>query len=137
MTAASVVPLTSRVNSTRPVASTATNGAPRGGSARIFGHRERQHQGQRAPQAAPGDGELVDGADRLGEPREAEQRQEQEQHREPRGEGRDDQHGDQHRGRASRMSNSSFGTRIEASRKTSECAQKAICSQRSVRNDQL
>ncbi len=61
----------------------------------IFGHRERQHQGERAPQAPPGDGELVDGADRLGESREAKERHQEEEHREPRGEGRGDQQGDQ------------------------------------------
>ena len=91
-----VVPLTRRVNSTRPVASTATKWRISGGRSGIFGDRERQHQGQRAPQAPPGDGELVDGADRLGEPREAEERQQEEEHREPRGEGRGDQHRDQH-----------------------------------------
>ena len=78
--ARSVVPLTSSVNSTRPVASTATKRCTSGGSAGFSVTAERQHQGQRAAQAAPGDGELVGGADRLGEPREAQQRQEQEQH---------------------------------------------------------
>ncbi len=57
----------------------------------IFGHGERQDQGERPPQAAPGDGELVDGADRLGEPREAQEWHEEEEHRKPRGEGRGDQ----------------------------------------------
>ncbi len=35
------------------------------------------------------------------------------------------------------MSTRSFGTKIEARTKTSEWAQKAICAQRSVMNDQL
>ena len=35
------------------------------------------------------------------------------------------------------VSINSFGTRIEASTNTSEWAQKAICAQRSVMNDQL
>src|ERR1700684_1939401 len=34
------------------------------------------------------------------------------------------------------MSINSFGTKMEASTNTSECAQKAICAQRSVMNDQ-
>src|ERR1700735_5721076 len=35
------------------------------------------------------------------------------------------------------MSSNSFGTKMEASTNTSECAQKAICAQRSLMNDQL
>ena len=35
------------------------------------------------------------------------------------------------------MSTRSLGTSIDAKRKTSECAQKAICAQRLVRKDQL
>ena len=63
---------------------------------RVLRDGQRQHQGQGAAQAAPGDGELVGGADRLGELGQAQQRQEQEQHQEARGEHSHDQRREQH-----------------------------------------
>ncbi len=57
-----------------------------GGQRRVLGYGQRQHQSEGAAQAAPGDGQLISGADRLGEFGQAEQRQEQEQHQEARGE---------------------------------------------------
>ena len=57
---------------------------------------ERQHQGQRAAQAAPGDSQLIGSADRLGQFCQAQQRQKQEQHQEARREHGHDQRRDKH-----------------------------------------
>ena len=49
----------------------------RGGHAGNSGHGQGEHQRQRPAQAAPGDGDLVGGADRLHQPGDAQERQEE------------------------------------------------------------
>ena len=63
---------------------------------RVLRDGQRQHQGQGAAQAAPSDGELIGGADRLGEFGQAQQREEQEEHEQARGEHSHDQRRQQH-----------------------------------------
>ena len=96
MTDLSVVPLTSSVNRTMPVASTATNRCTSGFSAEFSVTASASTRVKRAPQPAPGDGELIGGADRLGELGQTQQRQQQEQHQEAAAERRRDHHCDQH-----------------------------------------
>ena len=62
----------------------------------ILSDGERQHQGQRAAQAAPGDRQLIGSADRLGQFGQAQERQKQEQHQDARSERSHNQRRDQH-----------------------------------------
>ena len=61
----------------------------------VLGGGQRQHQGQRAAQAAPGHGELVGRTDRLGELEPLERRYQDEQHQQARRKGCPHQHGQQ------------------------------------------
>ena len=92
MTARNVAPLTNSVNSTNPVASTATKRWVCGPSAPFSGDRQRQNEDQRAAQSTPSDRELVCSTDRLGQFEVFERRYQPEQHQNAGGEGGTDQH---------------------------------------------
>ena len=82
MTRRNVVPLTNSVNSTKPVASIATNRWMSRRQRSVFGDRQRQYQGQRAAQTAPDDRELVGRVDARSQPEMLEGRHNDEQRKE-------------------------------------------------------
>ena len=136
MTGRRVVPLTRMVNSTRPVASTATKRCTSCGSAgfSVTASASTSVSAPRSPpQAMASLNEVLIGWVSLARLNNGKSRKSS-RRRAAKAEAMSA--ATRTRSRNS-MSTRSLGTSMDASTKTSECAQKAICAQRSVRNDQL